>query len=73
MSATNCHHRRLAESELGRIEQCSHGSVHVQLGDVTLRLRSRDFQSVAKLMSVAAHRARTPDLGDAMTRTRLLS
>ena len=73
MSASNCHHRRLAESELGRVEQCAHGAVHVQLGDVTLRLRSRDFQSIAKLISVAAHRARTPDLGETMTRTRLLS
>ncbi len=52
-----------------RVEQCEHGTVHVSLGDMTLRLRPESFQALATALGVAAGRIETTEPASA---TRLL-
>ena len=51
-----CHHKKLVVGETCKVEQCSHGTVHLTLGDVTLRLRADGFLAVAAAIGVAANR-----------------
>ncbi len=48
-----CRHRNLVSSRLCRIEQCEHGTVHLVLGDLTLRLRPDDLLDITGALEVA--------------------
>lgn len=58
-----CRHHRLVSSRLCRVERCEHGTVHVTLGDLTLRMRADDLRELADALGVAA--ARVDPLGGA--------
>lgn len=51
-----CDHRRLVTSELCQVEQCSRGTVHVRLGELTLHLRPQDFVALATALRTATNR-----------------
>jgi len=51
-----CQHRRVVVGESCRIDQCSHGTVYVHMGDVTLRLQPDAFLEAATAIGVAAQR-----------------
>lgn len=67
----SCDHTALVVGQHCRVEQCSHGHVHVTLGDLTLRLRPGDFIATAAALEVAARRLDTSQLESSST-TRLL-
>ena len=48
-----CRHRNLVSSRLCRIEQCEHGTVHLVLGALTLRLRPDDLLDITGALEVA--------------------
>lgn len=68
---SSCLHRRLVTSELCHVEQCSRGTIHVRLGEITLHLRPQDFVSIAAALRMASNRVESPELEPA-TATRLL-
>ncbi len=49
----SCRHRNLVSSRLCRIEQCEHGTVHLVIGDLTLRLRPNDLVDISGALEVA--------------------
>lgn len=51
-----CQQRRVVVGQSCRIDQCSHGTVYVHVGDVTLRFQPDTFQEVATAFGVAAQR-----------------
>lgn len=51
-----CAHRTVHASRLCRVEQCEHGTVHLVLGDLTLRVRAEDFHELAASLGAAAAR-----------------
>lgn len=67
----SCLHRRLVTSELCHVEQCSRGTIHVRLGELTLHLRPGDFVAIATALAKASHGVDSPEL-EATTTTRLL-
>jgi hypothetical protein len=66
-----CHHRRLVSSELCHIEQCSRGTIHVRLGELTLHLRVQDFVAIATALRTATNRL-DPSEVEPLLATRLL-
>ncbi len=66
-----CDHRRLVTSELCHVEQCSLGTVHVRLGDLTLHLRPRDFVAIATALRTATNRLDASEVEPVLA-TRLL-
>lgn len=65
-----CRHRNLVSSRLCRIEQCEHATVHLVLGDLTLRLRPDDLLDISGALEVASRHlaSRHLDGGDAARR-----
>jgi len=53
------------------VEQCSRGTIHVRLGEITLHLRPQEFVSIAAALRMASNRVDSPELEPA-TATRLL-
>lgn len=49
-----CAHRTVHTARLCRVEQCEHGTVHLVLGDLTLRLAPDDFRELAAALAAAA-------------------
>ena len=70
-SEASCHHRSLVVGSHCRVEQCSRGHIHVTLGDVTLRLRPKEFIAAATALHLAAGRLDPPD-PESPSATRLL-
>lgn len=56
-----CGHRRLVAEGGCRVDQCGHGTVHLTIGDVTLRLSAAAFQSLAATLGQAAARVEESD------------
>ena len=51
-----CRHRKLVVGEGCQVEECSRGTVHVVIGNMTLRMRPEAFLSVATALGMAANR-----------------
>jgi hypothetical protein len=68
-SPHDCDQRRLVIGENCRVEQCSHGTLHVTLGDVTLRMKAPNFLAITTALQVAANRMEPHEAAPA---TRLL-
>ncbi len=49
----DCSHRLLAQNRQGRIELCSHGTLHVTFGALTLRVTPRQLGEVFELVEEA--------------------
>ncbi len=56
-----CVRRRLAAEGGCIVDQCSHGTVHVTIGDVTLRLSREGFQSLASTLRFAVEQVAEPE------------
>jgi len=56
MNNTPCRHRTLATSTLCRIEVCEHGTIHLVLGDLTLRMKPQEFSQVSDDLATAVSR-----------------
>jgi hypothetical protein len=56
MTAKPCSHEVLAESEHVSIARCGTGSVHLQMGPVTLSLTAAEFAEVAAVVVCAIER-----------------
>ena len=54
MRADGCTHRTLAAGECCRVDHCDHGTLHVTLGAVTLRLTAEQLRDVAATLEAAA-------------------
>jgi hypothetical protein len=49
------HIRKRLVAEGGcRVEQCSHGNIHVSIGNVTLRMKPAEFKAAAAALDIAA-------------------
>lgn len=66
-----CDHRRLVTSELCHVEQCSRGTIHLRLGDLTLHLRPQDFVAIATALRTATNRLDASEV-ESLLATRLL-
>ncbi len=51
-----CRHRPLAQGPHSRISRCSHGTVHVSVGSLTLRLSEREFFELSATVGRATER-----------------
>jgi hypothetical protein len=51
-----CTHRSLASSRVCRIEQCDHGTLHLILGDLTLRVRPDELLELCRAFDLASLR-----------------
>jgi hypothetical protein len=71
MGTSSCRHTTLVVGETCRVEQCSRGTIHLVLGDLTLRVSAATFLATATALNVAARRVETTGL-EASTATRLL-
>ena len=49
-----CRHQTLATSRVCRVDRCEHGTLHVALGDMTLRMRPEDLIDLARAVAAAA-------------------
>jgi hypothetical protein len=54
--AEPCTHHALAAGECCRVDRCDHGTVHVTLGAMTLRLSPEQLADLAATLEVAARR-----------------
>lgn len=54
-SPQGCAHRLLAEGRVGRVEGCSHGTVHLTLGALALRLSPAQLADLAGMLGAAVH------------------
>ena len=54
--STPCKHEMLAESEHVSIARCAGGTIHLQMGPVTLSLSSSEFAEVAAVVVYAIER-----------------
>jgi hypothetical protein len=52
--APPCTHRRLAEGECCRVDRCDHGTLHLSLGALTLRLSPEQLADLAETLATAA-------------------
>jgi len=71
MAHAKCHHTTLVVGETCRVEQCSKGTIHLVLGDLTLRVSPSAFMATATALGVAARRLDSAG-SHAGTATRLL-
>jgi hypothetical protein len=55
-STAACRHSTLAASRTCRVECCDHGTVHLALGGVTLRLDAADFLDLCAALRAASER-----------------
>jgi len=51
-----CTHQRLADGQCCRVDRCDHGTVHVTLGAMTLRLSPDQLADLAVTLETAARR-----------------
>ena len=51
--ASGCRLRALATGRIGRVEQCPHGTVHITLGAITLRLTASQLEDLASTLEAA--------------------
>jgi len=56
MRRDGCVHQNLVSSRVCRVDQCEHGTLHLVLGDLTLRVREQDFRELADALNAAASR-----------------
>ena len=61
-SQRSCRHVNLVTSETCKVELCSHGTVHLVLGDLTLRLRRDDLLDLAGALAQASAHLTEPRL-----------
>ena len=61
MKKSACVRRRLAAQGGCIVDQCSHGTVHVTIGDVTLRLSGEGFRSLASTLRFAVEQVAEPE------------
>jgi hypothetical protein len=54
MSDTPCTHRLLAAGECCRVHRCDHGTLHLSLGALTLRLSPEQLADLAETLAAAA-------------------
>jgi hypothetical protein len=59
-------HETLATSGLCRVTRCEHGTVHVTLGCLTLRLSRGQLEDLASALGAASARLQTPARWTAM-------
>ena len=71
-SRRSCRHRKLVVGETCQVEECSHGTIHVALGNVTLRLSPERFLAAVTALRVAADRLERDGTAAAPVATRLL-
>lgn len=71
MNGSNCQHTTLVVGETCRVEQCSRGTIHLVLGDLTLRVSESSFLTTATALGVAARRLEAKG-GHGSAATRLL-
>ena len=71
MSEASCTHTTLVVGETCRVERCSQGTIHLVLGNLTLRVSASSFLATATALGVAARRLEAVDGTDAGA-TRLL-
>ncbi len=53
MKNVPCLHRTLAASTLCRVEACEHGTIHLVLGDLTLRMKPNELSQVSDDLATA--------------------
>lgn len=58
----SCLHQTLVAGDGCRVELCSHGTAHLVLGDLTLRLQVPEFLALAEALAQAAGRLEAPRL-----------
>lgn len=51
-----CQHRRLVSNDICRVEHCSQGTIHLVLGDLTLRLREAHLHELCDALNEASAR-----------------
>jgi hypothetical protein len=51
-----CRHHALAAGQCCRVDRCDHGTVHLTLGAMTLRLSPEQLADLAATLEVAAQR-----------------
>ena len=51
-----CTHHALAAGQCCRVDRCNHGTVHLTLGAMTLRLSPEQLADLAATLEVAAQR-----------------
>ena len=56
---SGCPTRVLAAGPVCRVERCGHGTLHLTLGVLTLRLTDRQLEEIAATLEVAASRLST--------------
>ncbi|MDJ0790256.1 MAG: hypothetical protein QNK05_25975 [Myxococcota bacterium] len=56
MDSDSCRPVLLARRRSGKVQMCEHGTVHVSLGAVTLRLRAEQLQDLSSLLDEATAR-----------------
>lgn len=71
MTKSACQHQTLVVGETCRVERCSRGTIHLVLGDLTLRVSESAFVATATALGVAARRLDSVSQGTPAT-TRLL-
>ena len=49
-----CRTLQIAESRVARIERCNHGTIHVHLGALSLRLSPEQLEELAEALSSAS-------------------
>lgn len=59
-TAESCHHHNLISTRVCRVEQCDHGTIHVTIGDLTLRMRETDLREIARALGSAVERIEPP-------------
>ncbi len=55
-----CHHRILASGPACRVSLCSHQTVHVEMGTLTLRLRPDQLEAIANTLAAACAEVTDP-------------
>ena len=55
-----CAQRELAAGAGSRVDQCDHGTVHLTVGALTLRLSPEQFADLAATLAAAAERLGAP-------------
>jgi hypothetical protein len=59
MKAEPCRHHTLAEGGSARVDRCDHGTMHLTLGALTLRLTPEQLADLAATLEAAVGRIHT--------------
>ncbi len=53
---TACRQHTLAQHDLCRVTRCEHGTVHVHIGDVSLRMQAEQLGAISAALAEASAR-----------------